>query len=172
MEIFGGPAALGGIIVCVGLLAWMLGRWQGAVAPAGDQQGVAALTAASAQRNRQASAHTGSAPGVPCQPAAQTERTCPPEAACPIGDLHAEVTAYRRAQQVLAGLGRDQLDLVLIASDAGQACRNVGAGGEPVYPVPAEAYLNAVCEIGFEPFDPLPQRAFQPSPAVSDVTRV
>lgn len=168
MEIFGGPAALGGIIVCVGLLAWMLGRWQGGLAPAADQPGAATPIAAGAARNWKGQAGSD----TPCQLAAQTERRGMPEAACPIGDLHAEVTAYRRTQQVLAGLGRDQLDLVLIASDSGQGCRNVEAGGEPHRTMPAEAYYRAVCESGFEPFDPPPQRAFQPSPAVSDLTRV
>ena len=168
MDIFGGPAALGGIIMCVALGGWMLGRWQGGVAPAADQE----IGADGAQQDRCGTVPDKAEPGIPCQQAAQAERRGALEAVSALGELHAEVSAYRRAQQVLAGMARDQLDLVLVASHTGQVCRYIGVSGQPTCPMPAAARHGTACGSDCTTFRPLPQNAVQPSPVLSDFTRV
>ena len=172
MDVFGGPAALGGIIVCVALGAWMLGRLQGGVAPAADRESGAAPVAASRPQVRFDQAHDGADLAIPCQQAAQAQRRGAPDTAYALGDLHAEISAYRRAEQVLAGLGREQLDLMLVASHAGQDCRYIGVSGKPACPMPATVRHGSACDTSCLAFRPLRLNAVQPSPVVSDFTRV
>lgn len=172
MDLFGGPAALGGIILCVALVAWMLGRWQGGLVPAADQVSAAAPVAAEGRQDRSGLACTAPATSTPCQQAALAERRVAVEAAPSLGDLHAEVSAYRRSQQVLAGMGREQLDLVLTASDADPECRYIGISGQPTCPMRGAVRFGSACGAGCTAFQPLPQGTVQPSLAGSDVTRV
>lgn len=172
MDVFGGPAALGGIIICVALGAWMLGRWQGGLVPAADQISVAATALLDRPQDRNGLSHTALAPVIPCQQAAQAERRGALEAASSLGDLHAEVSAYRLAQQVLAGIGGEQLDVMLVASDAGQECRYIGISGQPTCPMHSAVRHGSPCEEGCAAFRPVHPRAVQPSPAVSGFTRV
>ncbi|RNJ62597.1 MAG: hypothetical protein EDM03_14375 [Porphyrobacter sp. IPPAS B-1204] len=172
MDFFGGPAVLGGIIMCVALGAWMLGRWQGGLTPAADQASGAVALMAGAQPDRCDHAPDSAAPATPCQQAAQAERRGALEAAPSLGDLHAEVSAYRRAQQVLTSMGREQLDLVLVPVQAGHDCRYLGVSGQPTCPMPAAVRHGSACGSGCTAFRSLPQHAVQPSPAVSDFTRV
>lgn len=172
MDLFGEPAALGGIIMCVALGGWMLGRWQGGLAPAVDQAIGAPPVAANAQQDRFETVRDNDAPDTPCQQAAQAERRGALEAAPALGDLHAEVSAYRHAEQVFARLGREQLDFVLVASPAGRDCRYIGVSGQPTCPMPAAVRHGSSCKSNCAAFQPLPQRAVQPSPAAAGFTRV
>lgn len=173
MEFFGGPAALGGIIMCVALGAWMLGRWQGGVVPAADAGGSAVegrlgeTLAAEAPQPASPLRRSG-APVIPCQQAAQAERRGALEIAASLGDLHAEVSAYRRAEQVLAGLTQEQLALPSGTAGPRHDCRYLGVMGEPTCAMPTAARRACAsgdaCNVGRP-------RAAQPSP-VFDLTRV
>lgn len=90
MDVSAGPAALGGIMLGVALGAWTLGRWQGGLVVVED-----------------ASVPTPGAatPAVttPCRNAVRAECAAAPLAEDSLGEMHAEISAYRRAEQVLAG---------------------------------------------------------------------
>jgi len=167
MDFFGGPAALGGIIMCVALGAWILGRWQGIGVPADgsrdplrDLQSPSSDHAASTQSDRPAP--------IPCQQAALAERRGALEAAVSLGELHAEVSAYRRAQQVLADLAGDQLDLPAPRSGSRADCRYVGLTGHPTCAMPAA--VRRACAVG-DGCNAQPL-ALQPSACESDFSRV
>lgn len=172
MDLFGGPAVLGGIIICVALGAWMLGRWQGGLVPSAGLVCAETPVALNGQQEPRDQEHATPAPRTPCQQAAQAERRGAVEAASSLGDLHAEVSAYRRAEQVLVRMEREQLDLVLVAADAGQECRYIGISGQPTCPMPGAVHHGSNCGAGCAAFRLLPQRAVQPSLCASDFTRV
>ncbi len=177
MDIFASPAMLGGIILFVAQGAWMLGRWQGGIMPpdgVSDQpHGAAPHVAEPLRQPHRALAPVPlAAPPIVCQQAAQDERRRTLETAASLGDLHAEISAYRRAEQVLAGIAREQLDLVLIPADARHDCRYVGLSGQPTCPMPDVVQHSPACGKTCAAFDLTPQRAVQPSPAASGFTRV
>lgn len=174
MDLFASPAVLGGIMICVALAAWTVGRWQGGLAPsARDRREARAAPALPALVHEAPDLRRGGQPdATPCQHAAQAERRGALEAAASLGDLHAEVSAYRRAQQVLSGMEREQLDLVLVAAGGGRECRYIGISGQPTCPIHDSARPGAVCGSGCAGFDPRQPRAVQPSPGLSDLTRV
>jgi hypothetical protein len=164
MEQFGGPAALGGIITGLMLGAWMLGRWQGGLAQAPRRrepvpQNVPGLQTLS-RALRAAGEETGAARA--CQQGAYDERRAVLETDVSLGDLHAEITAYRRAEQVLAGHDVRQLGLDLSAAEA-EACRYMGISGHPT--CPSSCGRGADCATGSYGEEPVavPLRAAQPS---------
>ena len=171
MDLFGGPAALGGIIMCVALAAWTLGRWQGMALstdttcdPAGDAQPLSCDHAAAIKDHRP--------PPIPCQQAAQADRRGALDVAVSLGELHAEVSAYRRAQQVFAGLASDPLELPAPRGGTLPECRYFGLTGEPNCTMP-EAVRRACAEGDACHDTGTPQRiAVQPSAFGSDFTRV
>ena len=145
MDLPGGPAVLGGIIMCVASGAWMLGRWQGRALSAGE--------AMDAGRESQGEPHDPEigppvhhAPPIPCQQAARDERRGALEPDLSLGDLHAEVSAYRRAQQVLAGLTGDPFELPALRSSNRPDCRYLGLTGHPTCAMPAS--VRQACAVG------------------------
>jgi hypothetical protein len=174
-----GPAVLGAIMMSVAIGAWSLGRWQSGLgvpdapapepAPVGGEAGEAPI--------QHAPLHTaaGAAPG---QGDARAERRTALAVADSLGELHAEISAYRRAQQVLAGPDADRLGLHSQLADSRSECRYLGLMGEPTCglagPVRGACTLGTRCSKA----DPLPpgpartERAPQPSPAVAGFTRV
>lgn len=162
-----GPAALGGIMMSVALGAWSLGRWQGTFAVPED----AGLRDAGAPDRPGAAAEPG-------PQAARAERRSAIDVADSLGELHAEISAYRLAEQVLAGPDGDGLHLRLHREDARSQCRYLGVMGAPTCEL-AEP-LRAACAGGTRcgKADPLPAaapapqpRLLQPSPAAG-LTRV
>jgi hypothetical protein len=140
LDIAGGPAALGGMMMCVALAAWSLGRWQGGLVTDENRR-----SAAASEADRLVTDNPGiypsSAPAAPCQNAARAERDVELASATSLGDMHAEISAYRRDEQVLAALKSDPLHLI-----AGQAeCRYIGIVGTPTCGVPAAARLACAC---------------------------
>lgn len=168
----GGPAALGGIMLCVALGAWTLGRWQGGLA-APEEPALPARGEAGEARMQSAPQRPGAAP---CQDAAKAERCTALAGADSLGELHAEISAYRRAQQVLAGPECDGLGLRPPVEAAGNPCRYLGLMGEPTCGISETA--RAACACGTPPRQPGPlsptvaERAVQPSRAVSGLARV
>ncbi len=169
-----GPAVLGGIMMSVAIGAWSLGRWQSGLgvpdaptpepAPVGGEAGEALIRHAAAV--------------APCQDDARAERRTALAVADSLGELHAEISAYRRAQQVLAGPDADRLGLHAQLADVRSECRYLGLMGEPFCglagPVRGACTRGTRCSKA----DPLPpgpariERARQPSPEAAGFTRV
>lgn len=163
MDWSGGPAALGGIMMCVALGAWSLGRWQVLRTAADDPRGKPCEKAAA-----RAPVFT---PVQPCQHAARTERRLALATADRLGEIHVEISAYRRAEQVLAKIDGDALPLP--AARAGHGCRYLGIMGEPTCDIPAAARAVCACGTGCDRIAALPSlRAVQPSATGGDGVRV
>jgi hypothetical protein len=106
MELFAGPASLGGLIMGVAVCAWGLGRWQAlghhrladdARAPLPDAEGEAQ-----------------SRPAPNASPYRQNVRDERHEAigqAVSLAELHEEISAFRQREQVLACYAPDTLRL-------------------------------------------------------------
>lgn len=173
MDFADGPAALGGIIMLSTLAAWSLGRWQGGLAPP------AAAALPEAQENGEAGpAPLPVSPPAPasalCQNAARAELRVALAAAPSLGEVHAEITAYRNAEQVLSRSDETMLRLDPLPRAGEAGCRFIGLTGEPTCCAPRTA--RAACAEGFPCANAVPRRAaagtFQPSPAVPDGSRV
>jgi hypothetical protein len=93
MDWSAGPAALGGIMMCVALGGWSLGRWQALPATADEPRG---------DPGERAEADVP-APALAeaCRHTARAERRLVLGTADRLGELHAEISAYRRAEAVL-----------------------------------------------------------------------
>jgi hypothetical protein len=167
-----GPAVLAAIMMSVALGAWSLGRWQGGLVASDD----AAPSAAPGGGEPGETPMQRAAAVVPCQEAAQAERRNALAGADSLGELHAEISAYRRTQKVLAGLEGE--GLAIHRADARSECRYLGLVGEPTCGIAASARME--CRLGTRcsKADPLPpgparhERLRQPSPAASGFTRV
>ncbi len=123
MDISAGPAALGGVMMCVALAAWALGRWQGGISPSFD---------AAVPQDAEAAAMPGEDvqedASIPHQHAAQAQRQVTMHTEASLGEVHAEITAYRRAERVLNSLHGDALDYSL-RPHAGGGDRRDGYSG-------------------------------------------
>jgi len=128
MELSAGPAALGGIMMGVALGAWTLGRWQGGFALPDDGGGHGPTRVGDAAPTPPGA--LAEAPAKPDQQHAFVARGA--AVADPLGELHAEISAYRRAEQVLADVGPDELVLRHRCGNTGPACRHPALTGEPV----------------------------------------
>jgi hypothetical protein len=160
-----GPAALGGILISLALCTWTLGRWPGgltvsdkrkpAVIPAAVEAGQAPVRAAGA---------------AAFQDAARKERRTALAAADSLGELHAEISAYRRAQRVLDGPDGEVLRLIPHSEDLRSQCRHLGVMGEPTCGLSGLARAACACGTRCDAADPLPpaiaraERLSQPSP--------
>ena len=160
-----GPAVLGAIVISVALGAWSVGRWQGGLAVTGEA-GEALMQRAS----------LGSACAAPCQDAARAERRTALPAADSLGELHAEISAYRRAQRVLAGPDGDGLRLAPHFEDVRSECRYLGVMGEPTCGVAEPARTACACGTRCAHADPLSpvstRREILRQPSASGLARV
>lgn len=174
MEFFAdGPAVLGGILMSVALAAWTLGRWQGGLAMPADAT-VPSPREFGENRMMSAPLQAASAPG---EDPARAERRRALVAADSLGELHAEISAYRRAEQVLAGPEADGLRLRPLRDDARKECRYLGVTGEPTCGLADPARITCTGGIRCACAEPLPipliaERLRQPSRPVSALTRV
>lgn len=175
VDIPDGPAALGGIMLCVALGAWTLGRWQ--ARPVSRE--TAQVCDPKLARSRvpgdgdRVSAEPplrqcGAAPAAtsPCQHAARIERRTLLAMAGPLSEMHAAISAYREAEQVFAEIGSDALPLHTPRAGANGACRYVGLTGQPMCGTPQSARFACACELASGTTDLQPWRANQP-PAAS-----
>jgi hypothetical protein len=173
-----GPAVLGGIMIWAALGAWALGRWQGGLvapesvraSPLPQQPGE---EAASAPDRTAQTAPRASAP-TPCQHAARDERRMALAAASCLGEMHEEITAYRRTEHILARLDEEMLQRDPLPADNVGSCRFIGLTGEPTCGVPDAARIACAGGVPCANAVPLPEpvRAAQPSAAVPGATRV
>lgn len=178
MDMSMGPAALGGMVMCVALAAWMLGRWQGVTVA--DEESSASAPASGEDDGRTpawptAASTAARTPAAPCQHAARAERHVALDGAASLGEMHAEITAYRRAEQVLVRMEPDVVEQLREQGAVRTACRYLGVTGEPTCGI--SATLRAACSAGTgcggELAVPLrPEFRLQPSPFAADLTRV
>lgn len=163
MEPYGGPAALGGMISGLMLGAWMLGRWQ-------RVPGGSALHTARPLPDRAIGTDGEAASDRLCQKAARDERRAAFADDLALVELHADITAYRAAQQVLSDAEVRSMPIGWTASGEGESCRYIGVSGRPTCPVVARA--DAACGCGSCPAD-LPRKLrVQPSAVPVVLTRV
>jgi hypothetical protein len=173
MDLLGGPAALGGIIACIALVAWALGRWHGSALAANPANGPAHCPAPTGQHppfewRMPDPAEAGSA--VPCQHSQRAGREIWFEKAFSVGELHAEVSAYRRQQRVFAAGAGDALPLAPLPAGARQEWRDLGLIGQTSGAMTSAAL--PACGAVRTAAAPLPERAAQPLALGSALTRV
>lgn len=165
MDFSGGPAALGGIMMCIALGAWSMGRWQ-ALRTAGE-------IPSALPRSTAAAREPALAPIEPCQHAARAERRLALPTDDRLGELHVEISAYRRAERVLAKIEGDVLLSRPAQAQPGRNCRYLGIVGEPTCNIPAAARALCACGTGCDHAEAMPSlRAVQPSPTAGDGMRV
>ena len=173
MDLVEGPAVLGGIIMSVALVAWALGRWQRGFASE-DCGAAEPACAGTAPPDMAASVTRMPAPALPVPSAPHTalaERRSPDQTAS-LGELHAEISAYRRTQQVLATLDSDPLQLTVFPPDQRTDCRYLGLIGEPTCAMAFGARPASGCTSGSGCAGYSPRVVAQPSAPVSALTRV
>lgn len=163
MEPYGGPAALGGMIGGLMLGAWMLGRWQGVA-------GGGALHTAGALPDRGIGTDGEAASDRLCQQAAHDERRAAFADEFALAELHADITAYRAAQQVLSDAEVCSMPIGWSASGEGETCRYIGVSGQPTCPVVLR--VDADCGCGSCPADLRRELRVQPSAVPAVLTRV
>jgi hypothetical protein len=108
---------------------------------------------------------------------ARAERRSALAVADSLGELHAEISAYRRAEQVLASPEGDGLRLRPLSADARRECRHLGVMGEPTCGCPETARMACTSGTRCARAEPLPlpamaERLRQPALPASGLTRV
>lgn len=184
MDWIAGPAVLGGIIMSVALGSWALGRWQrdfvasqdsGAGEPAcagtAPPDVVASDIAAPVMRMPAQSLPTPSRPVPSSQHTAPAARRSQDQVAA-LGELHAEISAYRRTEQVLATLDSDPLRLTAFPQSQRTDCRYLGLIGEPTCAMIFDARPASGCTSGSGCAGYNPRVSVQPAVPVSSLTRV
>lgn len=166
MDILADPAVLGGIIGGALLSGWLMGRRHGLCATGG-----AALVTVPEPDAPSAPPPTQAISA--CQHAARAERRKLMETVRSLGDLHDEVTAYRRQEQVLASALSDGLLLAVMPEAGRHECRYFGLIGQPTCPLPGTGHETCASREGCTAAAALRRaQAAQPSAEPSVLTRV
>lgn len=144
MDYLTSPALLGGILICVALGAWTLGRWQGGIALAQPRYSAPlpphpVLAAALSPTSGTA------ATAKPCQNAARVDRHSVLEQTVSLCDLHAEISAYRQQERIFASLADDAFRLDHPQISARSECRYIGLTGQPTCGAPVAAMSACGC---------------------------
>ena len=172
MDFLADPAVLGGVVMGALLSGWLIGQRHGARVI----DDFLAMT--SPQTESRTDAHPAShddtgAAVTACQHAARAERRQVIEVARSLGELHAEISAYRRQEQVLAAALNDGLLAEFLPGAAREECRYLGLIGEPTCPLPGEGHKTCTSREGCTAAAAtLGLRAAQPSAESSALTRV
>lgn len=131
MDHFGGPAVLAGVIVGLMLWSWALGRLQRGAAKGPDS--APAPEPVLIEWNAPASASPDSA--RPCQQAAREERRAALDLSTSLGQIHDEVSAYRREAQVFSHMEEGEMAFTAAAvTEPDGDCRYIGISGSPTCP--------------------------------------
>ncbi|WP_285712149.1 hypothetical protein [Erythrobacter oryzae] len=171
-----GPAALGAIMLSVAIGSWSLGRWQSGARVSDAPAPGAPAVGGEAGEAPMPRAPLRTVAAAPCQDDARAERRTALAVADSLGELHAEISAYRRAQQVLAGPDADRLGRHAQLADVRSECRYLGLMGEPTCglagPVRGACTLGTRCS-NADPLPPGPARTERLcQPSASGLTRV
>lgn len=169
MEQLGGLAVLGGVITGLMLWSWALGRWQGgfAAAPTGVPSANLVL--------REPHSPIGAGPDAvrQCQQAARHDRHVLIESGAWLGQIHADVSAYRRAAQVFLHLEAEEMALGW-STVGGEStlCRDLGNSGKPIYPMAILVSAPCACRACTVGTPDIAIRLDQPSAEAWDFARV
>lgn len=169
MDHFGGPAVLGGIITGLMLWAWALGRWQG------NLPGAPVRALGEEPRMFDFTAAFGNPSGAKreFQQVACDERLAALGDGTSLGQIHAEVSAYRQAAQVLTHLEAEDMPLGWLPASADDSVRRYpGISENPACPVADPAVVHLGCDTCGEPMPDLVIRVDQPSAEGSAFTCV
>jgi hypothetical protein len=164
MDIFANPVALAGVVSCAVLAGWAVGRWHGFIA--------AAIYEANppASHHQPAFAHGAPSGGEPAGTYGATMGTHPLDNAIALNELHAEITAFRHREMVLASLDSDP-----VLTDR-QAAAATGVHDRVISPrLPHRAWPGCAITINRAkqtPPEATPPKRLQPSPGWSSLTRV
>jgi hypothetical protein len=170
MDLSGGPALSGVTIMGVALAAWLFGRWQGVLAAARDLPHPVPDRVKPPRRSP--AMMPAEAPSAqPCQAAAREERADAFAPDLSLGELHAEITEYRRSERVLASLVDEGREVAWASAVSRPACRYIGLAGRPTCPATAAAGPACGCAPAKAAPPPVPARAVQPSAAAGALTR-
>jgi hypothetical protein len=174
MDLLASPSALIGLIGCIGLAGWSMGRWQGLTAHA-----QAADDLLETHRGPQARAIT---PDPPAFTGLQTPTANAGlrENAITLSDMHAEITRFRHREQVLATLKTEAAIFDQRASGQLEVCRTLGALGSLHFKELVVEDVSCRClQVSGDPVvaqptmtSPAAVSMAQPSPGASPLTRV
>ncbi len=160
---------MGGVIAGLMLWAWALGRWQGGFAAVhAGAPGVDSVL-------REPNVPDVAAPDAvrQGQHGARTDHRVPPEADAWIGQIHADVSAYRRTVQVLAHLEAEEMALgwSTVGGERALSCylRN---SGKPTFPATSPGNAPCACSACATETTPLAIRLNQPSAEAPAFARV
>lgn len=143
--LFAYPATLAGIIGCLALGAWTLGR--------GQRSGATEFALRPSQPAPQhppfewastAPLHAGAA--ALCRNPARAGRDAELDETLSLGELHAEVSAYRQREQVLSRIGNACLWAEIREPVGNHECRNAGLIGALTGPAPDAAMAACGCD--------------------------
>lgn len=171
MEVVISPAMLGALVAAIALSAWALGRWQGsATASMAAPEFAPAVISESAHAPANPSAVPDTPwPASPCQQNAADERRHVVSGIGSLADLHEDISAFRRREQVLASLDPD----TLFFDNAQPDCRFVGITGTPLCPAPVRVRRDCGMGCGVrEACQPTRSAPVQPSREVPALLRV
>jgi hypothetical protein len=174
MDLLANPSALIGLIGCIGLAGWSMGRWQGLTAHAQADDDLSEM-----QHSPQSSAITSDPPaftGLHTPNANAGLR----DTAMTLSDMHAEITRFRHREQVLATLDTEAVVFDRRSSGRLALCRDIDALGTPrchgllVDDVPCQCLQGCGDQVVAQPATATsgPVSMPQPSPGVSSLTRV
>ncbi len=134
MDLFAHPVTVAGLVSFVALGAWAMGRLQGPVAFPGDAAGLSGtrLPGAQAQASEGADAAASALAGAEPNQSGERSRLLSALAlADSLGDLHEEVTAFRRQERVFDTLAPDLLQKRAMSDDAAAGFRRIDATDRP-----------------------------------------
>ena len=144
MEFFASPALLGGIVACFALGGWTLGRCQSGAVPAHDALMPEQIALHPPFEWRAPASHDRGAVS-PGRQAARSERQVALDTAPPLGQLHAEISAYRQQAQVFAGVAEGEFATELALAVRQHECRYLGLIGQPTCGMPQAALPACDC---------------------------
>jgi len=169
MDHFGGSAVLAGIIVGLMLWSWAIGRLQRG--PSTDPDCAPAGEPLRFEWNAPASASPD--PVRPCQQAARDERRAALDLSASLGQIHDEVSAYRREAQVFSHMEEGEMAFTAAsATETGGTCRYIGISGTPTCPRVISAKMQCARADCSRPMPSLAIRLDQPSVEPGAFTRV
>lgn len=123
MDLLANPVTLGGLVAFVALGAWAMGRLQGAVEEPGPARDPHVPQRSDHPFQTVTGGHALSA--VP-QPDARSQLHASLALADSLGELHAEISAFRRRERVLASLAAELLPSHIASGDYAAAADPAG----------------------------------------------
>lgn len=165
MDFYASPALLGGIVASVAMGGWTLGRWQSGTAPMTEAR-IASPVALHPPFEWRAADRSDTALAKAGEPFSQAGRSAELDFGLSLSELHAEVSAYRRQQQVFVAVARDGLRVDQATAAAPSGRGNAQWMGQ-LFPLPSGAASVAPRSGPLEA-----EQAVQPSLPASALVRV